>query len=83
MVGQRNPAYIDEELFHEYLTSAGISYIITLQNGARFSGEIGVCLMDSALLHVSERSMRLSGANRALAMALPAHMTNIFHASDL
>jgi hypothetical protein len=76
--GQRNPAYIDEELFREYLTS-----VINLQNDAGLSGEIAVCLVDSALPHVSERRLRLLGANRVLAVAFPAHTTNIFQPLDL
>jgi hypothetical protein len=70
-------------LFQEYLTSVFISYVINLQNDARFSGEIAVCPMDSALPHVSERCLRLLGENRVLAVPFPAHATNIFQPLDL
>jgi hypothetical protein len=71
MLGQRNPGYVHEELFHEYLTSVFIPYVINLQNDARFSGEIVVSLMDSALDAVSERCLRLLRANHVLALVFP------------
>jgi hypothetical protein len=39
--------------------------------------------MESALPRVSERSLRLFGENRILAVVFPAHTTNIFQALDL
>jgi hypothetical protein len=39
--------------------------------------------MDSASPHVSERCLRLLDDNRILAVAFPAHITNIFQALDL
>jgi hypothetical protein len=83
MVRQMNPAHIDEELFHEHIPSVFIPCVINLQNDARFSGEIAVCLMDFALAHQSQRCLRLLGENRLLAGAFPAHTTHIFKKLDL
>jgi hypothetical protein len=39
-------------------------------------------LIDSASRHISERCLRLLGDNRVLAVAFPAHSSNIFRALD-
>jgi hypothetical protein len=76
-VGQGNPAHIDEELFHEYLVSVFIPYVINLRNDVRSSGEIAVWLMDSALPHLRERRLKLLGANRVLSVAFPDSAKNV------
>jgi hypothetical protein len=59
MVPSRNAAYIDEELFHESLSHVFIPYLANLRSAEAFSGELAICLMDSARPHASERSLRL------------------------
>jgi hypothetical protein len=83
MVRQRNPAYISEELFFEYLTNVLVPYVAQLRNKSEFMNEPAVLLMDSALPHVSERVLRLLGQSRIMAIVFPAHTTNIFQALDL
>jgi hypothetical protein len=83
MVRQRSPAYVDEQLFYEYLTTVFVPYVINLRRTESFSGQLGLCLMDSASPHVSERSLRYLGQNNVLVVAFPAHTTNIFQALDL
>jgi hypothetical protein len=83
MVLQRSPAYIDEELFYEYLTHVFIPYLANLRTTEAFSDEVATLLMDSALPHVSERCLRFLGENRVLAVAFPARTTTIFQVLDL
>jgi hypothetical protein len=75
--------HVDEKLFHEYPSFVFIPYIVYLRTAEASSGELATCLMDSALLHVSERSLRLFGKNHVLTVAFPAHTTNIFRAFAL
>jgi hypothetical protein len=82
-VHQRSPAYIDEELFYQYLTHVFIPNLANLRTTEAFSGEVATLLMDSVLPHVSERCVRLFAENRVLAMAFPVHTTNLFQALDL
>jgi hypothetical protein len=83
MVRQRNPAYVSEELFFEYMTTVFIPYVANIRQRPEFENEPAVLLMDSALPHVSERVLRLLGENKIMAIVFPAHTTNIFQALDL
>jgi hypothetical protein len=83
MIRFRNPAYMTEELFHDYLTSVFIPYIQHLRENPVFAHELGVLLMDSVGAHVSERNLRLLGENKIIALVFPAHTTNLFQALDL
>jgi hypothetical protein len=83
MMRQRNPAYISEELFFEYVTNAFVPYVTQLRDKPEFMNESVVLLTDSALPHVSERVLRLLGQNRVMAIVFAAHTTNIFQALDL
>jgi hypothetical protein len=59
MVCHRNPTYIDEELFYEYLADTLIPYLTNLRDSAHFFGHPGVPLRDSASRHISQRSETL------------------------
>jgi hypothetical protein len=74
IVHQRNPAFIDEQLFYEYLSGVFIPYLANLRSHDICSQEIAICLMDSASMHVSERCLRLLGDNRILAVAISDRM---------
>jgi hypothetical protein len=83
MIRQRNPAYIDEELFAEFLRYVFIPYLTKLRSAETFSGEFAICQMNSALPHIFERSLRLFGENPVLAVVFPAHRRNSFQTLDL
>ena len=83
MIRTRQPAYIDESLFYEYITSVFIPYVLNLRQKPEFAAEKAVLLMDSASPHVSERVLRVLGQNDIVAIVFPAHTTNIFQALDL
>jgi hypothetical protein len=83
MIRFRNPAYMTEELFHEYLLKIFIPYIIIIQYYPVFTHEFGVLLMDSFGAHISERNLRLLGEHKIIALVFPAHTTNLFQALDL
>jgi hypothetical protein len=55
MVCYRNPPYINEELFHGFISQTFIPYFTNLRGDTAFAGEAAVLLMDSMLPHVSER----------------------------
>jgi hypothetical protein len=83
MVGRRNPAYVSEELFFEYMVSVFIPYVANVRQRPEFANEPAVLLMDSALPHMSERVLRLLGENTIMAVVFPAHTTSTFQALDL
>jgi hypothetical protein len=83
LLRHRSPAYIDENLFHEYISEVLIPYVANLREKPEFANEIAILLMDSAPAHRSERVLRLLGENRILAVVFPAHTTNILQALDL
>jgi hypothetical protein len=83
MVRRRNPAYVSEELFFEYVSDVVIPYVDSLRSQPQFENQPAILLMDSALPHVSERVLRLLGENMIKAVVFPAHTTNIFQALDL
>jgi hypothetical protein len=83
MVRQRNPADIDEQLFYEHLSDVLIPYVANLRRTNPFSGQLAMCLVDSASPHISKGSLRLLGENHVLIIAFPAHTTNIFQELDL
>lgn len=83
MICQRNPAYINEDPFFEYVSNLFVPYVTILCEKLEFVNETGVLLMDSALTCVSERVLHLLGQKNILAAVFPAHTTNIFQALDL
>jgi hypothetical protein len=83
MVRRRNPAYLDEELFHEYIATVLIPYVSSLRNRLELVDQAVVLLMDSALPHTSECILRSLGENNIIALTFPAHTTNLFQALDL
>jgi hypothetical protein len=83
MIRQRHPAYINEELFFEYMLRAFVPYVTAFCDKPEFANQTAVLLMDSALPHVSERVLQLLGQNKILIVVFPAHTTNIFQALDL
>jgi hypothetical protein len=54
-----------DELFREYLTNAFLPYIQQLRENPVFAGQLGVVLMDSVWLHLSERNLRLLGEKQS------------------
>jgi hypothetical protein len=83
MVRRRTPAYVDEELFFEYISTVFIPYVATVRDRPGLENEFGVLLMDSAPAHMSDRVLRLLGENKIIAITFPAHTTNLFQALDL
>jgi hypothetical protein len=67
----------------KYLNAGFIPCPASLRNHGIRSGEIAICLMDSASPHVSQRGLELSGDNRLLALGFRAHTTHFFQAIDL
>jgi hypothetical protein len=70
MVRQRKPAYINEQLFDEYLSEGFIPYLANLGRADPFYRQRAICLMDSASPHVFERSFKLLGEKHVLVIAL-------------
>jgi hypothetical protein len=83
MVRSRQPADMDENLFHEYIIDVFISYIRNLGQRPEFTKETAVLLMDSARPHLLERVLRVLGQNNIMAIVFPAHTMNIFQTLDL
>jgi hypothetical protein len=83
MIRVRQPAYINENLFFEYISQVFVPYLSNLLEKPEFANETAVFLTDSASPHVSERVMQLLSRNKIMTIVFPAHMTNIFKALDL
>jgi hypothetical protein len=79
----RNPAYMTEDLFYEYLIYVFIPYVRTIRCNPIFANEPCILLMDSFSAHTSERNLQLLGENQIIALVFPAHTTNLFQALDL
>jgi hypothetical protein len=83
MLYRRNPAYLDEESFHEYISTVLIPYVSSLRSRLELVDQSAVLLMDSALPHTSEHILRSLGENNIIALIFPAHTKNRFQALDL
>jgi hypothetical protein len=83
MVRQRNPAYVTEELFFQYMINIFIPYVANIRQRPEFANDPVVLFMDSALPHISERVLRLLRENKIMTVVFPTHTTNIFQAMDL
>jgi transposase len=83
IIKRRAPAYVDEELFHEYLSEVLVQYVRAVREKLEKPDEPGILLMDGMRAHCSERNMRLLGDHNILAIIFPAHTSNLFQALDL
>jgi hypothetical protein len=79
----RTPAYVNGDLFYEYISTALVPYVTNVRRNPDLANEPAVLLMDSACPHVSERVLKLLGQNRIIVLVFPAHTTNLFQALDL
>jgi hypothetical protein len=83
MIQKWNPAYIDEELFFEYISNVFVPYAVNLRVQPHFESETAILMMDSALPQVSKHVLRLLGQNKIMAIIFPDHTINIFQSLDL
>jgi hypothetical protein len=83
MVRQRNPAYIGEQLFFEYISNVLIPYVSSVRSRQELADEPAVLLMDPALPHTAERVLQILRQNKIIALTFPEHTTNLFLAVDL
>ena len=83
MIRQRNPPYINESLFIEYLQLVLIPYINSVREKYQCPEKEAVLMMDSCSAHCTLNVMKLLGENKIIAFAFPSHTTNIFQALDL
>jgi hypothetical protein len=68
MVYQRNLAYIDEQLFFEYISNVLIPHVSSVRSRPELADEPAVLLMDSALPQTSERVLQILGQNKIIAL---------------
>ena len=80
---RRDPAYIDEALFYEYVTSVFIPYVNLQRHKDEYRNAWAVLLMDSVRAHVSNRILQVLGENQIIALTFPSHTSNLFQALDL
>jgi hypothetical protein len=83
MIRHRALAYITEELLYEYISNVFIPSVLAVRDRPGSQNEMAVLLVNSAVLHKSERVRRLLDENNILAISFPAHTTNLFQALDL
>jgi hypothetical protein len=68
MICQRNRAYIDEQLFFEYISNVLIPHVSSVRGRPELADEPAVWLMDSALPHTSERVPEIVDQNKIIAL---------------
>jgi hypothetical protein len=61
MVCRRSPAYINEDLFFEYISNVLIPSVTTVRSCPELESETAILLMDSALPHLSARVIQILG----------------------
>jgi hypothetical protein len=83
MVRVKQPAYIDENIFFEYISQVLVPCVSNLREKPEFSNETAVLLMDLTSPYVSERVLQLLCPNNIMAVVFHAHTTNIFQILDL
>jgi hypothetical protein len=83
MIRTRNPPYINEQLFFEYLSTVLVPYIIDVREKIEKTEERAILLMDGMTAHTSERVLSYLGRNNVAAIIFPSHTTNLFQALDL
>jgi hypothetical protein len=83
MTRLRTTAYINGDLFYEYISTVLVPYVTNVRSNRDLANEPAVLLMDSVCPHISERILRLLGENRIIVLVFPAHTTNLFQALDL
>jgi hypothetical protein len=83
LIRRRNPAYLDKEVFYEYISGVLIHHVSSLRSRPELIDPLAVLLLDSALPHTSERILRIFGENNVIALTFPALTMNIFQALDL
>jgi hypothetical protein len=64
MVHQRNPAYIDEQRFFEYISNVLILYVSPVRSHPELADESAGLLMDSPLPHTSEHLLQILDQNK-------------------
>ena len=79
----RNPAYIDEDIFYEYIKDVLIPYVKVIRKNKIYAKEFSVLLMDSCIPHLNQNTLKILGKNGIKAITFPAHTTNIFQPLDL
>ena len=83
MIRHRNPPYMNESLFIEYLQLVLIPYINSVREKYQCPEKEALLMMDSCSSHCTTNVMKLLGENKIIAFAFPSHTTNIFQALDL
>ena len=83
MLRTRNPAYIDTELFNEYLDIVFIPYINSLRKNPLYTDEPAVLLMDNCSSHCSDEILQKLAENNVYVITFPPHTTNILQMLDL
>jgi hypothetical protein len=83
MICRRNPAYLDEALFYEYMSGVFIPYVFSLHSRPEFADLLAILLMNSAFPHMSEYILPILDENNIIVLIVPDHITNLFLALDL
>jgi hypothetical protein len=83
MVGQRSPAYVDEELFFESISNVFIPDGEGVRSHPGLETETAMLEMDSALSHTSARILEKLGEKNIIVITFLTHTTNLSQTLDL
>jgi hypothetical protein len=71
MIRPGTRAYIDADLFYEYVPAVFVPYVTHVWNNPALANEPAILGMDSACPHVAKRVLRPLGDNQIIALVFP------------
>jgi hypothetical protein len=80
---RREPPYIDEGLFQDYLSTVFVPYVVAVREKLELDHERAVLLMDGMKAHCTEPILHHLGQNNIAVITFPPHTTNLFQPLDL
>ena len=83
IIRERNPPYMDSEIFHDYISNCFIPYVNSIRKTLQVEDEYAVLLMDSCQSHTSTETIQELTQNKIIVLTFPAHTTNLFQPCDL
>jgi hypothetical protein len=83
MVRRRTSAYVNRELFFDYIFDVFIPYVTEVKSRPELESETAGLLMNCALPHVSAHLLQKPGENTILAITFSDYIINIFQTLHL
>lgn len=79
----RSKPYMNAELFHEYISTVLLPYILELRSNQEFAHKGAVLLMDNCSIHVKVAILQKLADHDVKVITFPPHTSHIFQSLDL